>query len=575
MAFALPDNRDAAVRWYGRVQRQLSPAQWREAQRWLGRNDLFFLLTVLLRRPEANNSWLFERCREVQAAPNGHLDLWARGHYKSTIITFALTIQDILNDPEITIGIFSHTRPIAKKFLSQIKSEFEQNTWLKHLYPDVLYEFPERQSPKWSEDDGITVKRKGNPKESTVEANGLVDGMPTGRHYRMMVYDDVVEERSVTTGEQIAKTTKAWELSNNLGIPKDKGGVVRYIGTRYNLADTYSVMLDRMSAIPRIHPATHNGRFDGKPVFFSQATWEEKVRDQGPTTSAAQLLQNPQADELAAFKTIWLEAYEVRPRTLNVYIMGDPSRGRTATSDDTSIVVIGIASEGKKFLLDGSCHKMTLSQRWHRLRELYHRWSSMPGVQRVECGWERFGAQSDDEYFEEQMRLDHRNGVRNAHFTIEELSWPREGGASKRARIERLEPDFRLGKFLIPSQVMIDGKAHTWKVNSDIDKRDFGKVVFKSGGELTKRQMDAFKAGSNDLISRPLIDRDPAIASARPGGARYDLTVKFLHDYEMFPFGKHDDLLDSISRIYDMDPTPPLAPTRRRMTDPRVYADGV
>ena len=73
----------------------------------------------------------------VQESPDGHLDLWAREHYKSTIITFGQTIQDILRDPEVTVGIFSHTRPIAKGFLRQIKRELESNQTLKDLFPDI------------------------------------------------------------------------------------------------------------------------------------------------------------------------------------------------------------------------------------------------------------------------------------------------------------------------------------------------------------------------------------------------------------------------------------------------------
>ena len=35
---------------------------------------------------------------------------------------------------------------------------------------------PQKESPKWSEDDGLIVKRKGNPRESTRKAWGLANG---------------------------------------------------------------------------------------------------------------------------------------------------------------------------------------------------------------------------------------------------------------------------------------------------------------------------------------------------------------------------------------------------------------
>jgi hypothetical protein len=97
-------------------------------------------------------------------------------------------IQEILCDPEITIAIFSVVKPIAQAFLAQIKGEFETNEVLKWVYPDVLYRNPRILGPdgrpaKWSLERGIAVKRKGNPKEATIEAHGLIDGQPTSRHF--------------------------------------------------------------------------------------------------------------------------------------------------------------------------------------------------------------------------------------------------------------------------------------------------------------------------------------------------------------------------------------------------------
>ena len=104
----------------------------KSAQAWrqMARTDLAFLLAVILHRPDIEHPWLWARCREVEAEPDGYLDIWAREHYKSTIVTYGLTIRDILanygdNAPgpwaaqgiEPSFGIFSHTRPIAKSFL--------------------------------------------------------------------------------------------------------------------------------------------------------------------------------------------------------------------------------------------------------------------------------------------------------------------------------------------------------------------------------------------------------------------------------------------------------------------------
>ena len=519
--------------------------------------DLYFLLRYITSVGiRMQHPWLFARAREVQRKPDGHLDLWAREHYKSTIITFGQTLQDILNDPEITVGIFSHTRGISQGFLRQIKRELEQNVRLKALFPEILWSDPAKESPKWSEQDGLIVKRKGNPKESTIEAWGIVDSQPTSRHFALRVYDDVVTKESVSTPEQVKKTTEMWELSDNLGT---EGGKVRYIGTRYHLRDTYSVMLDRKVVAPRIYPATNNGRLDGAPVLFSALTWADKKNTQR-STIAAQMLQNPLADEDAVFRIDWLKPYEVRPRLLNVYIMCDPSKGRSATSDNTAISVVGVASGGMKYLLDGYCHRMTLSQRWTALRDLYRKWSKMPGVMHVGVGYERYGQQSDDEYFSERMEIE------KVWFTIDELNWVRDTGLhgqSKRDRVERLEPDFRNARFLLPICVLHEGKPSLWR----LDVRDgAGNIVWLTEDiGLTKLQQRALDNDEPDLIARAIRCRDE-------DNHVYDLTDRFIQEYEQFPFGTHDDLIDATSRIYDLEPVRPVLNQKER-GEPNQYFD--
>lgn len=404
------------------------------------RTDLYFLIRYGLGREDIQRSWLFDRCWEIYDNPNGYLDLWAREHYKSTIITYGLTIQDILashgdnplekwNGIEPTFGIFSHTRPIAKGFLRQIKREFEANELLKELFPDILWAAPQREAPKWSEDDGIILKRKSNPKESTVEAHGLVDGQPTSKHFFVRVYDDVVTRESVTSPEMIKKTTEAWELSNNLGVD---GGYERTIGTRYHLHDTYKTMMKTGAYKLRLYPATKNAQPDGEPILLSKKALKEKYIKQGSYTFGCQMLQDPIADKSQGFKKEWLRYYAALPYPpeecghMNKLILVDPANEKKKKSDWTAIFVLGYNQDHRIYVLDLVRDKLNLNERTTKLMELHKKWRPK------QVGYEKYGKDTDIEHIEYVQKEE------KYRFTITPLG----GAMSKNDRIRRLVPDF-------------------------------------------------------------------------------------------------------------------------------------
>lgn len=402
----------------------------------LAQRDLFFLLTVVCNRSDINQDWLYDRCREVEVNSNGYLDLWAREHGKSSIITFGLSIKDILNNPNVTIGIFSHTRPIAKAFLSQIKTEFQNNKFLKGLFPEIFYEKPQSEADKWSLDRGIVVKRTTNAKESTVEAWGLVDGQPISKHFDILVYDDVVTKQSVSTPEQIKKTTVAWELSLSLGTVN---GVTRMIGTRYHTNDTYRTVMNRGSAIKRIYPATKNGKMDGDPVLMTQKKLNEKMRDMGSYTYSCQMLQNPLEDNAMGFKKEWLKFYKkiANMKSLNRYILVDPANEKKKSSDFTVILVIGLGSDNNYYLLDGIRDRLNLTEKTNKLFQMHRKWKPL------KVAYEKYGMQSDIEhiqYIQEQETY---------RFEIQEVG----GVESKVDRIRKLVPIFQNNRMYIPEKL--------------------------------------------------------------------------------------------------------------------------
>jgi phage terminase large subunit-like protein len=73
--------------------------------------------------------------------------------HNSTIITLMKTIQDILVDPDVTICIYSYNITAATKFLTQVKTTLESNAMLIKLFPDILFDDIGR--PWWEDEDGV------------------------------------------------------------------------------------------------------------------------------------------------------------------------------------------------------------------------------------------------------------------------------------------------------------------------------------------------------------------------------------------------------------------------------------
>jgi phage terminase large subunit-like protein len=541
-----------------------------QARALLACNDRYYLLTEILGREDARHPWVFDRCREVEADPDGYIDLWARYHFKSSVITTAGAIQEIIREPEMTIAIFSVVKQSAQEFLGQIKNELETNELLASTFPDVFFRSPrtrtddEGRPAKWSLARGITVKRKQRPKEATVEAHGLLDGQPTGRHFKLHIYDDVVTQDHLSD-EEIKKTTLRWEMADNLGT---KDGCRKWIaGTRYHFADTYGTIIERKSAKPRIYPATDDGTLNGAPVLLTAERWAKIKNDQRSVVSA-QMLLDPRAAGEATFSSLWLRTYEVIPKLMNVYILVDPSLGSGERSDRTAIAVIGIDQAGNKYLLDGVRHRMKLTERYERLQNLRLKWETFPGVQYVKVGYEKYGMQTDLETIKMLMERENR------YFPIEELGTPRQGGHSKADRISRLEPDIRGGRFYLPVAVHhSDYGAKTgdfariclWTVWTDEhakaaaaanSKADYhvGQIIYRPMRGITKLQ----EAGDKARIVWPLkrLDENQAV---------YDLTRVFIEELVLHPFASHDDLIDAASRIYDIEPSAPVPIDARAM----------
>lgn len=451
--------------------------------------DLFFLLVFTLKAKYLNNEFMFHMCREVQARPDGYLDLWSRGHGKTSIIGLGLTIFDILHNPRATFGLFSHDAQSSRALLRQIKTEFETSVPLRAAFPDVLYTNPQAESPLWSLQDGIIVRRNGNPREATVEANSILS-LPTGKHYSHLVFDDLVTEESVNTPEQKAKTVSQYGLATALATRQP---VMRVTGTFYAPDDAYTWMLDKGTYKPRVVKATHNGEATGKPVFWTDDEFRRQYNSKSEYIANCQLLMNPKMEDVSGFKDEWWQVWPNNNHEgLNFYVIVDPARSKAKTADNTAMWLLGYGSDRNIYVVDHVCDKLSLTEK----ADVLFKWHQSYTVLKV--FYEQVGMQEDIAHMKYRMEQT------NYRFPIEELS---PGRRRKEGRINALRAWFEKGRIFFP----------------------------------------------------------PHCAHYNYKGEKVDMILAFRNnEFSAWPIVSHDDALDGLAYIDDIDFTSPMAAKRKK-----------
>lgn len=294
-----------------------------------------------------------ERAERAQKHGNiKKLIMLPRGTFKSTISTISLPVWLHWHDPNLRIMIDNESYKNSKKFLSETKGILTNNELLKNIVVDENGEFllePNYKIPGGFTEDSIIYKKRTVPsKEPSLFCSG-VDTAVTGMHPDVIIMDDLVSERNVTTDDQIAKVKQHYRFAYSLLEP---GGILIVIGTRYHMNDLYSDIIEDDTFDVIIRPAIDE---NGKLFFPSRLghkRLEELKKSQGIYIFNSQYMLNPISDDNAIFKPDWIQYYEEEdvPSNINTFITVDLAISQKQTADYTVVMVSSVDSDGKIYI---------------------------------------------------------------------------------------------------------------------------------------------------------------------------------------------------------------------------------
>lgn len=274
--------------------------------------------------------------------------IYPRLHMKTTWAKLSI-VQRVLKNPFARVGLWSRTSRLVRKELSSIKSILALPVVREH-FPDRVPD-PGKNFNGWQKStaDELTVFRNPDegaaPQENQVEVWGI-EGTVTGHHYDVHYYDDIINEQSVTTPDQIEKVITWWQ---HIQAIKELSAVEKMTGTRYHLRDVYGMIMSErhFGTNYSVRRAIENG----KPIykFFSLKDLANLKRKMGNYAFSTQMMN----DVLPAEDRLFHPPYPMWDGVVKAdddhiyYITIDPAPTVKGTSDYTGICIASVIA-GKK-----------------------------------------------------------------------------------------------------------------------------------------------------------------------------------------------------------------------------------
>lgn len=273
------------------------------------------------------------------------LVLAPRGIGKSTALTIVRCIYEVLENPDIRVLIVSNTQLQAEIFLREIKQHLESNEKLIEI-------FGYQVGSKWDSKEINVKNRKSFAKESNVSCCG-VGGAIIGRHYDLILGDDLVDEENSRTELQ-RERFRIW-FYKALDPTLEPDGRIFIHGTRYYPSDHYGYLIKHDDYAYRVWPALKeiNGVVGTLwPEKMSISWLNKKKKSMGSAIFSTQYQNDVSLMEGKIFNYSDFQFYKILPEGLKIFQGVDLAISEKETADYFVVCTIGKDQYNNIFIID-------------------------------------------------------------------------------------------------------------------------------------------------------------------------------------------------------------------------------